>query len=108
MKTILVTGGAGYIGSHTARMLEERGYKVIVFDSLEHGHKWAVSDNAVFYKGDLRNKADIQTVFQEHDIAAVLHFAAFALVGESMSNPAKYFENNVYGTLNFLAAVRKA
>ena len=89
---ILVLGGAGYIGSHTVYRLIEQGNEVIVFDNLETGHVEAIHPQAKFYRGDLRNRADIERVLTvEPDIEAVIHFAANSLVGESMTNPLKYY-----------------
>lgn len=98
---ILVTGGAGYIGSHTVAELLERGEDVVVVDNLQQGHREAVLGGRL-YVGDLRDAAFMDTVFKENDIDAVIHFAANSLVGESMHNPAKYYHNNVYGTLCLL------
>jgi len=94
---ILVTGGAGYIGSHTVCELLDSGKEVLTFDSLETGHRDAVLGGK-FYQGDVRNKEDLMKVFKENDISGVIHFAAYSLVGESMTNPFKYYHNNVYGT----------
>ena len=95
---ILVLGGAGYIGSHTVYRLIESGNEVVVFDNLETGHIEAVHPKAKFYKGDLRNRSEIDSVFdKEKGIDAVIHFAANSLVGESMTNPLKYY-NNLNGT----------
>jgi UDP-glucose 4-epimerase len=109
---ILVTGGAGYIGSHTVINFLNAGYNIVIFDNLENGHIETVETlkklgNVSFEKGDLRNLSDIDTVFDKYDIEAVIHFAAFALVGESVVNPAKYYRNNVFGTLNLLDAMVK-
>ena len=96
---ILVLGGAGYIGSHTVYRLIEQGHHAVVLDNLETGYEKAVHKDAKFYKGDLRNKADIDNVLDlEKDIDAVIHFAANSLVGESMVKPLKYYDNNIYGT----------
>lgn len=96
---ILVLGGAGYIGSHTVYSLIEQGNEVIVFDNLETGHIEAVHPKAKFYKGDLRNRVHIDSVLDvEKNIDAVIHFAANSLVGESMINPLKYYDNNLCGT----------
>ena len=96
---VLVLGGAGYIGSHTVYKLIEEGHNVVVFDNLETGYIEAVHPQAKFYKGDLRNRAEIDNVLDnETGIDAVIHFAANSLVGESMVNPLKYYDNNVYGT----------
>lgn len=104
---ILVTGGAGYIGSHTVAELLERGEEVVVIDSLETGHREAVLGGR-FYEGDLRDKSLLKTLFAENDIDAVIHFAANSLVGESMKAPVKYYDNNVYGTLCLLEAMNEA
>lgn len=104
---ILVTGGAGYIGSHTVINLINAGYEIVVFDNLETGHIETIETlksigNIEFAKGDLRNIEDINKVFEKYDIEAVIHFAAFSLVGESVTNPSKYYRNNTFGTLNLL------
>ncbi len=109
---ILVTGGAGYIGSHTVINLINAGEKIVIFDSLENGHIEIVQalqkiGDVKFEKGDLRNIDDIDKVFSKYDIEAVVHFAAFALVGESVENPAKYYRNNTFGTLNLLDTMVK-
>lgn len=104
---VLVVGGAGYIGSHTVKLLRENGKGVVVFDNLEKGSLQAIPDTP-FYKGDLRNRSDVTGVFEKHDIDAVMHFSAYALVGESMSLPEIYYENNVTGTLNLLTAMKDA
>lgn len=96
--TILVLGGAGYIGSHGVDQLIEKGYQVVVIDNLQTGHKEAIHKEARFYQGDIRNKAFLQDIFKKEDIDGVLHFAANSLVGESMEQPLTYFNNNVYGT----------
>lgn len=109
---ILITGGAGYIGSHTVINFINSGYEVVVFDNLENGHIETIESlqkisNVKFEKGDLRNIDDIEKVFNKYDIEAVIHFAAFALVGESVSNPGKYYRNNAFGTLNLLDTMIK-
>jgi UDP-glucose-4-epimerase GalE len=103
---ILVTGGAGYIGSHACRALAAAGFRPIVYDNLSTGHRGFVSTALVV--GDLLDKATLARVFAQHDIAAVMHFAAASLVGESMTDPQKYYLNNVAGTLSLLAAMREA
>lgn len=96
--TILVLGGAGYIGSHTVYALVEKGVDVVVIDNLETGHIEAVHEKARFYKGDIRDRAFVDSVLDKEKIDAVIHFAANSLVGESMVNPLKYYDNNVNGT----------
>lgn len=95
---ILVLGGAGYIGSHTVYELIDCGENVIVADNLETGHMAAVHPKAKFYKGDIRDRAFLDRVFEEQKIDAVVHFAANSLVGESMVKPLKYYDNNLCGT----------
>lgn len=97
MKKILVTGGAGYIGSHTVRALQEKGYKVVVYDNLSTGHEWAVKDCELVID-DIADTERLESVFDKYQVEAVVHFAASSLVGESVSNPAKYYENNVVGS----------
>jgi UDP-glucose-4-epimerase GalE len=104
---ILVTGGAGYIGSHTAMVLAAAGHEPVVFDDMSQGHDWAVKWGPL-ERGSLSNPARLAQVFAAHPIDAVVHFAASALVGESMTNPAKYFRNNTVATLNLLDAMRDA
>ena len=96
--TVLVLGGAGYIGSHTVYALIEQGYDVVIVDNLETGHIEAVHEKARFYQGDIRNRAFIDSVFEQEQIDAVIHFAANSLVGESMVDPLKYYDNNLCGT----------
>ncbi len=103
---ILVCGGAGYIGSHINKQLHKEGYETVVFDSLIYGHREAVKWGS-FVKGDLKNVNDIEAVFQKYPIEAVYHFAAFAYVGESVTEPEKYYYNNVANTLNLLSVMRK-
>jgi UDP-glucose 4-epimerase len=107
-KRILVTGGAGYIGSHMVRMLLEEGLEPIVIDSLETGHRVFVPKKVKFFKGDLRKKNDIQTVFKRCKIDAVIHFAASLIVPESMVDPIKYYDNNIASTLNLVQSMREA
>ena len=104
---ILVVGGAGYIGSHTVRRLNQRGHQVLVFDNLCTGHRQAVPTGQLIV-GELSQVDDLSRVLRENEIEAVLHFAAFALVGESVSDPASYYQNNVAGTLNLLDAMRSS
>ena len=96
--SILVTGGAGYIGSHAVYQLIDRGNDVVVIDNLQTGHQEAVHPEAKFYEGDLRDRDFMQEVFSKEKIEGVIHFAANSLVGESMEKPLKYYDNNVYGT----------
>jgi UDP-glucose 4-epimerase len=96
--SILVTGGAGYIGSHTVRYFLDHNEDVIVDDNLQSGHKKSVKVD-YFYEIDLRDKIALDKVFKIHNIEAVIHFAANSLVGESMEKPYDYYHNNVYGML---------
>ncbi len=102
---ILVTGGAGYIGSHTVEALQKKNFEVLVFDNLVYGHKEAISCPLVI--GDLLEKKEVEDVFKKNRIDGVIHFAAYALAGESMTNPAKYFENNLQAGLNLLEMMVK-
>ena len=95
---IIVDDGAGYIGSHAVRQLIDRGEEVIIVDNLETGHEDAIHPQAKFYKVDIRDEEALDKVFAENKIDEVIHFAANSLVGESMTNPLKYFNNNVHGT----------
>ena len=95
---ILVLGGAGYIGSHTVYELIDAGKQVVIADNLETGHIEAVHPQAKFYQGDIRDRAFIDSVFDNEQIDGVIHFAANSLVGESMTNPLKYYDNNLCGT----------
>ena len=98
---ILVTGGAGYIGSHTAKALAREGYEPVVLDNLSTGHCWAAKWGPLV-KGDLASTDLVKQVVEEYSIGAVMHFAASLLVGESMTQPRKYFWNNVVNTLKLL------
>ncbi len=104
---VLVTGGAGYIGSHTAKALSRAGIEPVVVDNLSRGHRDAVRWGP-FIEADIGDQAALCRVFGEYSIDAVIHFAAFAYVGESMRAPGRYFHNNVVGTLNLLEAMREA
>ena len=104
--SILVCGGAGYIGSHTALELIRQGKDVIYLDNLQKGHRAAVK-NDKFYEGDLRDEAFLNSVFEENDIEAVIQFAADSLVGESVENPFKYYNNNMISTLRLLEAMNR-
>ena len=104
---VLVCGGAGYIGSHVVRALLDQGEKVVVIDNLVTGHVDAVDERAELLLGDLRDEEFLQHAFEKHSIDGVIDFAAFSLVGESVGEPLKYFENNFYGTLCLLKAMQK-
>jgi UDP-glucose-4-epimerase GalE len=101
---ILVTGGAGYIGSHTADAIERSGHTPVIYDNLSAGHRWAVGSKTLV-EADLADKPSIRRAIEEYHIGAVIHFAAHAYVGESVTNPRKYFQNNVVNTLNLLDVV---
>lgn len=104
--TILVTGGAGYIGSHAALALQEAGYELLILDNLSYGHAELIQPLGVtLIVGDTSNRPLLDRLFAEHPIAAVMHFAAFIAVGESVANPAIYYRNNVSGTLTLLEAM---
>ena len=103
---ILVVGGAGYIGSHLVKELVEKE-EVVVLDNLSTGHREAVDNRAIFVKGDLGNEEDLQMIFSSYPIKAVMHFAANSLVGESVIDPMKYYENNVASTLTLLKVMMK-
>ena len=104
---VLVCGGAGYVGSHTVAELCERGYGVIVADNLSKGHREAVWEGARFFEGDVRDEGFLEKVFTENKIDAVIDFAAFSIVPESVEDPIKYFENNTAGTINLLKKMVK-
>jgi len=104
---VLVTGGAGYIGSVTVEMLLDAGHEVIVFDNFERGHRAAVDARAGLIAGDLRDQAAIENAMRQATPEAVMHFGAYALVGESMACPEKYFANNVKGGVNLTEAMLK-
>jgi UDP-glucose 4-epimerase len=103
---ILIVGGAGYIGAHINKQLNINGYETLVFDNLSYGHqdfvKWGT-----FEQGDLGNIEDIRKIFKNYPITAVMHFAAFTYVGESVENPGKYYKNNVCNTINLLDVMRE-
>ena len=110
IKKYIVTGGAGYVGSHCAMALLERGYEVIIFDNLSTGHIETVNElkkygDVKFIQGDLLEQSKINYIFANNKIDAVVHFAAFSQVGESVKNPKKYYVNNVCGTINLLNAM---
>lgn len=102
MKNILVFGGAGYIGSHTLKHLLNEGYSCVVADNLIYGHKEAIDKRAKFIHSDLLDLNSLKNIFKKEKIDAVVHFAAFAYVGESVIDPAKYYQNNLIGTCNLL------
>lgn len=104
---ILVLGGAGYIGSHTALELVKSERDVVIADSLVTGYKKAIPEKARFYQGDIRDFEFLDNLFQQEKIDAVIHFAAYSLVGESVANPLKYYGNNLYGTKILLEAMVK-
>ncbi len=113
-RTVLVTGGTGYIGSHTCVVLLQAGYQVVILDNLSNSKRevaGAVGDIAgaapVFYEGDLRDSAVLERVFSENDIFAVIHFAGMKAVGESVRQPLAYYENNVTGTIRLLEAMTR-
>ncbi len=103
--SILVTGGAGYIGSATVEMLLARGEKVAVLDNLTRGHREAVHAKAAFYEGDVRDQALVARIVRERGVDACVHFAAFAYVGESVVEPLRYFRNNTAEGVDFLEAL---
>ena len=107
---ILVTGGAGYIGSHCVMTLLEKGHNIVVYDNLSTGHLETINTlkqygNLKFVQGDLLNEPDLNSLFKQYKIESVIHFAAFSQVGESVKNPKKYYVNNVIGTINLLNAM---
>ena len=102
---VLVVGGAGYIGSHTVRLLKQSGHQVVVLDNLSTGFQAAIADTELVV-GDMRDRQLVESALQKYSIDAVMHFAAFALVGESVTEPAKYYQNNVIGTLELLETMR--
>lgn len=105
---ILVTGGAGYIGSHTLRLLADQGYSIIVVDNLVYGHREAIlSPEVELIVGDIGDKVLMQNIFSENDINIVLHFAAYAYVGESVTDPQKYYQNNIAAPLNLLGVMKE-
>lgn len=104
---ILVTGGAGYIGSHTCKALADAGHKPIVIDNMSYGHEWAVQWGPL-HKTDILDQKKVEEILKSEKIEAVIHFAAFTYVGESVQNPLKYYHNNVIGTLSVLGAMKNA
>ncbi|MGM9536613.1 MAG: UDP-glucose 4-epimerase GalE [Intestinibacter sp.] len=105
--SILVLGGAGYIGSHTVYELIDRGNDVVIVDNLQTGFKELIHPKAKFYQGDLRDEKFLNSVFEKENIEGVIHFAANSLVGVSMKEPLEYYDNNVYGMIVLLKAMRK-
>lgn len=105
---ILVTGGAGYIGSATVELLRANGAEVIVLDNLVHGHRRAIEANVPFYEGNVGDANLVKEIVEKHKIEACVHFAAYAYVGESVVNPSKYYENNTFQTNNLLNALIEA
>jgi UDP-arabinose 4-epimerase len=103
--SVLVTGGAGYIGSHACKALSRAGYLPVAYDNLVFGHEWAVKWGPL-ERGDILDRARLDEVIERHEPRAIMHFAAFAYVGESVADPGKYFRNNVGGTLSLLEAAR--
>jgi UDP-glucose 4-epimerase len=106
--TILVTGGAGYIGSITAERLLARGHRVVILDNLVTGHRAAVPRGAAFVQADIADARRVGAALEEHGVEAVIHFAAYSLVGESMEQPLRYFRNNTAGSLHLLEAMMAA
>jgi UDP-glucose-4-epimerase GalE len=107
MRNVLVTGGAGYIGSHAAKALARAGMRPVVYDNFVYGNRWAVKWGPLV-EGDIRDRAALLDAFSRYEIDAVMHFAAFAYVGESMAQPGRYFENNVTGSFNLLESMQLA
>ena len=105
--SILVCGGAGYIGSHTVHKLISQNKDVVIVDNLQSGHRKAVHEKAKFYKGDIRDSEFLDKVFTENNIESVIHFAANSLVGESVEKPLLYFNNNVHGMQVLLESMVK-
>jgi UDP-glucose 4-epimerase len=105
--TILVTGGAGYIGSHTSRRLSEAGYRIIVLDNLYSGHRWAVADDAEFVEGNAGDEALVDRIMKEHRIEAVVHFAGHIVVPESVEDPLKYYRNNCMVSQSLVESCRR-
>src|SRR3954469_21479034 len=104
---VLVTGGAGYVGSHAAKQLTKSGHEVVIMDNLSEGHRPAAG-NLPFVSADLLDRDRVAAALKEHKIEAVMHFAAFAYVGVSVKDPAIYYQNNIVGSLSLLDAMRDA
>ncbi|WP_414467247.1 NAD-dependent epimerase/dehydratase family protein [Lactobacillus gasseri] len=105
---VLVIGGAGYIGSHAVRKLIEEGNDVVVLDSLYTGHRKAIDKKAKFYQGDIEDTNLVSKILRDENIDAVMHFAAYSLVPESVKKPLKYYDNNVSGMISLLQAMDDA
>ena len=105
---ILVTGGAGYIGSHVVEVLIKKKYNVIIFDNLITGHKKLINKNAKFIKGDIKNFNKLSKVIQNFKVNSIIHLAAFLNVSEAEKNKKKYYRNNVIGTLNLVKACKNS
>src|SRR5689334_8306234 len=105
---VLVTGGAGYIGSVTVELLRAQGEEVVILDNLARGHRQAVPGDVPFYEGSVGDRAIVKQITQTHSIDACVHFAAFAYVGESVEHPARYYENNVVQGVALLDALVEA
>ncbi len=106
--SILVTGGAGYIGSHTCRLLCDAGHHVVVLDNLYTGHRWAVPEQADFVQGDCGDTAVVAKLQEQHHFDAVIHFAGYVVVPESVSDPVKYYRNNVVTSLNLIEQCQRS
>src|SRR5262245_23905686 len=106
-KAVLVTGGAGYIGSHAVKALRARGETVVVYDDLSQGHRAAAAaaGASVLIEGDIHDEARLRSAIEQHDVDAVMHFAAWLSVGDSVRDPAGYYRNNVIGALSVLDAM---
>ncbi|MCF7926777.1 MAG: UDP-glucose 4-epimerase GalE [Candidatus Izimaplasma sp.] len=105
---ILITGGAGYIGSHATKMLLDKGENIVVIDNLSTGYETAIDDRAIFYNEDIKDTKTIKKILLKERIDAVIHFAAFSIVSESMQKPLNYYDNNLTGTKNLLTAMVEA
>lgn len=105
--TVLVTGGAGYVGSHAVNFLSKKNIDVVVLDDLSTGHRWALDKNQTFVEANLLDEFALNTVFTEHKIDSVIHFAAKSIVSESALNPMIYFQNNISGSINLFNVMLK-